>query len=1050
MSRKTRKLIWSAPLVAVLAVVGALAIFAALAPDGAQAHEAAMHGPPGPVTGLTAMTATGSDANGEVAGRTQIDLTWMMPAEGMGGPAAGYRIDYSDNTRVWYNLMPMVSDASADMDCDADAAEGMRCFTDMDLTPGTTRHYRVFAMNDFGASPVSVEPTYDTATTMGYANPTAVLGLSASTHYVDQIVLDWQRPTDTGGADIVLYCLAVGTSETDIPDPTAAANAATCRDAITATEGDVAAGVATIVVPGDTTTYTQGGLTARPVISQHYRAYVVTDTDGDPTTATDRRISLAASNIANGRTVAPLPNFETPETETPNAVTNLRWVAGIFTDGTDTDNELRLYWTHPSNYPDVAAAGDPDLRANWSAQVQRWNQATETWVAVAGDTTPDGVSQWSSAADAVDELATAPQQYRVRYINNAGTADNTDDDAEGVSVNVNVPLLDATADVAANLPQIAESPTDGNGPTGLRFGHNEINPMTWIDLMWDADENGNDDVPTGYVIDMSQDGGTTWVALPNAMRPTDLGATTQYTHKGVIPGDEYTYRVFPELGSRFGIPAREDASSREAGLPDPVRGLTVTADPESPQTSLVLTWPMVTEDGGHEILGYLVQVGNDVDNNAANNNTATAWESLGTDTSADPAVRVTVDVADPTTYTYDGSAAATPETLAGGYVRWFRVFAITAENDGDTATGGAARNVTDGAAVDPRSPGESSPTAADIASAEPASGKTDDPSGPVDPPPPTPPLAPMDLTVEQASDTNLIEPFNRGVLLLWNDPNGEIDIGSYVVQRMVDGGAWTTIGVIAWNAATPVDERTSFSDSREYIEGEDLQYRVGSRGVAATETSYTEPVTYPTHPTMHMPGMPQDVTAMADSDTAVTVSWTPPLDDGGSAVIGYTVMYRMTGSDGDDMSMDAAADATSATVSDLMASTSYDFQVIATNAAGDSDPSMTVTAMTEDPPVTGLTAPTDVMAVVDDSDPGNAMVTVTWMDGANADRHVVILFDSNLQTRADWIAGNQTDMTTTFSNVPSGMYTAVVVAVENGPTGNAMNIEYGAAMATVN
>ena len=35
MSRKTRKLIWSAPLVAVLAVVGALAMFAALSPGGA-------------------------------------------------------------------------------------------------------------------------------------------------------------------------------------------------------------------------------------------------------------------------------------------------------------------------------------------------------------------------------------------------------------------------------------------------------------------------------------------------------------------------------------------------------------------------------------------------------------------------------------------------------------------------------------------------------------------------------------------------------------------------------------------------------------------------------------------------------------------------------------------------------------------------------------------------------------------------------------------------------------------------------------------------------
>ena len=95
------------------------------------------------------------------------------------------------------------------------------------------------------------------------------------------------------------------------------------------------------------------------------------------------------------------------------------------------------------------------------------------------------------------------------------------------------------------------------------------------------------------------------------------------------------------------------------------------------------------------------------------------------------------------------------------------------------------------------------------------------------------------------------------------------------------------------------------------------------------------------------------------------------------------------------------------------------------------------------PPEAVLTAPTSVMAMVDDSDPGAASVTVTWTDGAEADRHVVFLFDSNLQLTPDRIAGNQTDGMTTFNNVPSGTYTAVVVAVEDGPTGNAMNIESG-------
>ena len=63
MSRKTRKLMWSAPLIAAVAVIGALAAFVILGPGGAQAHQpvrdamgmlkSTAHLPPDSVTGLT-------------------------------------------------------------------------------------------------------------------------------------------------------------------------------------------------------------------------------------------------------------------------------------------------------------------------------------------------------------------------------------------------------------------------------------------------------------------------------------------------------------------------------------------------------------------------------------------------------------------------------------------------------------------------------------------------------------------------------------------------------------------------------------------------------------------------------------------------------------------------------------------------------------------------------------------------------------------------------------------------------------------------------------
>ena len=73
MSRKTRKLIWSVPLVAALAIVGALAAFMVLAPGGALAHAPLEdHGLPGPVTELEATAKS----------RSSIQLTWEAPADG--------------------------------------------------------------------------------------------------------------------------------------------------------------------------------------------------------------------------------------------------------------------------------------------------------------------------------------------------------------------------------------------------------------------------------------------------------------------------------------------------------------------------------------------------------------------------------------------------------------------------------------------------------------------------------------------------------------------------------------------------------------------------------------------------------------------------------------------------------------------------------------------------------------------------------------------------------------------------------------------------------
>ena len=74
-----------------------------------------------------------------------------------------------------------------------------------------------------------------------------------------------------------------------------------------------------------------------------------------------------------------------------------------------------------------------------------------------------------------------------------------------------------------------------------------------------------------------------------------------------------------------------------------------------------------------------------------------------------------------------------------------------------------------------------------------------------------------------------------------------------------------------------------------------------------------------------------------------------------------------------------------------------------------------------------LTAPTGVMATVDDSDPGAPNVTITWTNGMNADGHEVGLVDlSDYSVRDHRVTDGATSHT--FTNVASGRYMAIVVS----------------------
>ena len=191
MSRKTRKLIWSAPLVAVFAVIGALAIFAAQPADPAQAHD-----PPGAPTDLKA----------EAKDSMTIELSWTAPTTG--GAPDSYRIDYlpMGSGEIWKSLVE---------DTGSDATS----YTDDTLPKGNERRtYRVFAMNSSGISPVS-----DVAgATSGNSTPGAIRNFMTPTVVgPTQLNLSWDAPEDTGSSPITSYRIHMATGTGEVPAATA-------------------------------------------------------------------------------------------------------------------------------------------------------------------------------------------------------------------------------------------------------------------------------------------------------------------------------------------------------------------------------------------------------------------------------------------------------------------------------------------------------------------------------------------------------------------------------------------------------------------------------------------------------------------------------------------------------------------------------------------------------------------------------------------------------------------------------------------------------------
>ena len=972
MSRKTRKLIWSAPLLAAFAVVGALALFVALSPNLAQAHDV-----PGVPTDLSAMPAPDDPNTPAVEGRTQIKLTWKAPT-GADMGITGYRIDRSegDDGHVWMKLVE--NTGTPDVLEYTDPVKGS--------ASGSTYFYRVFAVNTTGVGPMSV---VEDGTTLPLEKPDAPSPVMATANGATEIVVKWKPPADDGGSTVTKYRIIWDPPGTDsFPDATE----------ITAGTRTVEGDVCEFSASGGYLEYRHKKLTANQEF--RYRVYAINDVDTSEGSA--------------------IRNATTGPKEQPDPPTD---VLAVQVDATTT----QLFWNWPASDGGAAITGFrvevTERSGQWPARDSDAPEATG-----AATSAPDLTAGDATADDATDDIfngaftvLAAGVETNAQEVTHTHGYNTTADPATGKGTTLYYRVFTITGTDEDGRSRSAGSSSvklvgDGADTDTLIDLPPPLGTVTVAPPAIAADKHGNysklilnwvspSDNPTSYRIDYSSDG-IKW----NRLEPdTRLAKPGEYTDAELKPATGRHYRVFAKRGGKFrpavksGTPEPAAAAggagrTGNAIAPSNVQNITATARGAD---MIELRWEQPMYDGGADITHYQVQQRSPDSNTWSH----AAWLEVKRD---------------PDSCMLEPIGTWTDKDLVAETTMYYRVYAV---NSASVNTNDAAVDVTATPVVSVDTPdGEADPETDHATTA--AAKKPD---------------APIGLSAELAKDSRLKGAGQQGVLILWNAPEKPpgSPVTGYRIERKVmgeDNNEWMEL------EASSSASQTHYTDRDEPADGEMRYYRVAALNRLANDTEgmsdWSNEAEIPVGEHTHTPSMPTNLMANATSDTEVMVTWDAPANDGGSAITGYTVGYRVDGAD-HSTNMEMEVTGTSATISGLMADTTYAFWVWATNANGDSDITGPAKATTEMGPAE-LTAPTNVKATVsrEDGDPGNpANVTVTWTNGQGAVSHVAGLLQGSTLV---YFASGQTDGTTTISNVAPGTYLVGVAAFDDD-----FNLEIG-------
>ncbi|MBI3408481.1 MAG: fibronectin type III domain-containing protein [Planctomycetes bacterium] len=207
-----------------------------------------------------------------------------------------------------------------------------------------------------------------------------------------------------------------------------------------------------------------------------------------------------------------------------------------------------------------------------------------------------------------------------------------------------------------------------------------------------------------------------------------------------------------------------------------------------------------------------------------------------------------------------------------------------------------------------------------------------------------PPIAPSNLTATAVSTTQ--------INLSWTASTDNVGVTNYLIERSQGAGS-TSFSQIATTTGT------TFSNTGLTV-GTVYNYRVRATDAAGNLSAYSATATATTSDTQ-APTTPSNLAATPVSTTQINLSWTASTDNVG--VTNYLI-ERSQGAGSTSFSQIATTTGTTFSNTGLTAGTVYNYQVRATDAAGNlSAYSATATATTPAPdtipPTVAMTAPAD-------------------------------------------------------------------------------------------